>query len=167
MYTHTHTHTHTRVYTRAYPQACRRGPGNGLATVFLRNLSFDTTEAELKTTFEKFGKVRFAKLVLDKITERPRGSGFVQAKLEYLNKDWLYAGTYIYIYSWLCAGKIRCVYLDIYDMISSRYHHDIILISRYTYEYLKMQFSVSAAPRRRPRHRCVRRPQQRAARQSW
>lgn len=46
-------------------------------TVFVRNLPFSTTDAELKTHFEQFGRIRYARVVRDKATDRPAGTGFV------------------------------------------------------------------------------------------
>ncbi|KAI1145639.1 hypothetical protein F4825DRAFT_237553 [Nemania diffusa] len=46
-------------------------------TLFIRNLPFLTTDAELKTHFEQFGRIRYARVVHDKATDRPAGTGFV------------------------------------------------------------------------------------------
>ncbi|KAI1306683.1 hypothetical protein F5Y03DRAFT_137489 [Xylaria venustula] len=46
-------------------------------TIFIRNLPFSTTDAELKTHFEQFGRIRYARVVHDKATDRPAGTGFV------------------------------------------------------------------------------------------
>jgi nucleolar protein 4 len=46
-------------------------------TVFIRNLPFTVTDESLKEHFEQFGGVRFARVVLDRETERPKGTGFV------------------------------------------------------------------------------------------
>lgn len=47
------------------------------STLFIRNLPFTCTDDELKDHFEGFGAVRYARIVLDHGTERPRGTGFV------------------------------------------------------------------------------------------
>ena len=48
-------------------------------TVFVRNLSFNSNEQDLKDMLEQnFGKVIFAKFVIDKATEHPKGTGFVK-----------------------------------------------------------------------------------------
>ncbi|KAI0103775.1 hypothetical protein GGR51DRAFT_523322 [Nemania sp. FL0031] len=47
------------------------------ATLFIRNLPFSTTDAELKAHFEQFGRIRYARVVYDKATDRPAGTGFV------------------------------------------------------------------------------------------
>lgn len=46
-------------------------------TVFVRNLPFIVTDESLQEHFEQFGSVRFARVVLDRETERPKGTGFV------------------------------------------------------------------------------------------
>jgi len=53
-------------------------------TVFIRNLSYDSEEHELKALMEEyFGRVAFAKLVMDKVMGHPRGTAFVK----FLRKD--------------------------------------------------------------------------------
>lgn len=48
-------------------------------TVFIRNLSYDSEESDLKALMEEyFGKVIFAKLVMDKEMGHPRGTAFVK-----------------------------------------------------------------------------------------
>ncbi|KAI1267266.1 hypothetical protein F5Y18DRAFT_379701 [Xylariaceae sp. FL1019] len=47
------------------------------STVFIRNLPFTTTDAELKAHFEQFGRIRYARIVTDRATDRPAGTGFV------------------------------------------------------------------------------------------
>jgi nucleolar protein 4 len=46
-------------------------------TIFIRNLPFTVNDGILKEHFEQFGGVRFARVVLDRETERPKGTGFV------------------------------------------------------------------------------------------
>lgn len=46
-------------------------------TVFIRNLPFTATDESLKEHFEKFGRIRYARIVKDRATERPAGTGFV------------------------------------------------------------------------------------------
>ena len=46
-------------------------------TVFIRNLPFTTTDEQLKAHFELFGRVRYARVVVDRATDRPAGTGFV------------------------------------------------------------------------------------------
>jgi cold-inducible RNA-binding protein len=45
--------------------------------LFVGNLSFDTTENDLQDAFAKFGSVTEANLMMDRMTNRPRGFAFV------------------------------------------------------------------------------------------
>ena len=45
--------------------------------LFVGNLSFDTTETDLKEAFAAFGTVSETNLMMDRMTNRPRGFGFV------------------------------------------------------------------------------------------
>ena len=54
-----------------------RGTDNGTSTLFIRNLPFSSTDESLRDHFEPFGPVRYARVVLDHATERPKGTGFV------------------------------------------------------------------------------------------
>ncbi len=47
------------------------------STLFIRNLPFSSTDESLRAHFELFGPVRYARIVLDHVTERPKGTGFV------------------------------------------------------------------------------------------
>ncbi|KAI2463937.1 RNA-binding domain-containing protein [Annulohypoxylon bovei var. microspora] len=47
------------------------------STLFIRNLPFTTTDEELKSHFEQFGRIRYARIVVDRATDRPAGTGFV------------------------------------------------------------------------------------------
>lgn len=46
-------------------------------TLFIRNLPFTTLDENLKQKFEQFGPVRYARVVMDRNTGRPKGTGFV------------------------------------------------------------------------------------------
>ncbi|QKX56360.1 uncharacterized protein TRUGW13939_03461 [Talaromyces rugulosus] len=46
-------------------------------TIFIRNLPFTTSDETLYEHFKQFGPVRYARIVMDMETERPRGTGFV------------------------------------------------------------------------------------------
>ena len=50
------------------------------SALFLRNLPFGCTDQDLFTHFSRFGRLRYARVVLDPITERSRGTGFVSFK---------------------------------------------------------------------------------------
>src|ERR1041384_5617038 len=45
--------------------------------LFVGNLSFNTTENDLQDAFGAFGTVTEANLMMDRMTNRPRGFGFV------------------------------------------------------------------------------------------
>jgi len=45
--------------------------------LFVGNLSFNTTENDLQDAFAAFGTVTEANLMVDRMTSRPRGFGFV------------------------------------------------------------------------------------------
>ncbi|XP_044717554.1 RNA recognition motif domain-containing protein [Hirsutella rhossiliensis] len=47
------------------------------STVFIRNMPFTTTDEQLKSFFAHFGGVRYARVVIDKVTDKPAGTGFV------------------------------------------------------------------------------------------
>ena len=46
--------------------------------IYVGNLSFKTTEEDLRTAFEAFGAVSAARVVTDKFTGRSKGFGFVE-----------------------------------------------------------------------------------------
>ncbi|MBL8745689.1 MAG: RNA-binding protein [Phycisphaerae bacterium] len=46
--------------------------------LYVGNLSFKTSEQQLREAFEAFGSVTSASLVMDRETGRPRGFGFVE-----------------------------------------------------------------------------------------
>ncbi|KAJ3277347.1 RNA recognition motif-containing protein [Borealophlyctis nickersoniae] len=46
-------------------------------TLFVRNLSFETTQEELNAAFSAFGPLRYARVTMDRTTGRSRGTGFV------------------------------------------------------------------------------------------
>lgn len=48
-----------------------------MTTIYVGNLPFSATEAEVRTLFEQHGTVESVKLVNDRETGRPRGFGFV------------------------------------------------------------------------------------------
>ncbi|KAG6042203.1 hypothetical protein E4U41_003949 [Claviceps citrina] len=47
------------------------------STIFIRNLPFTTTDEQLKAFFSHFGGVRYARVVVDKVTDKAAGTGFV------------------------------------------------------------------------------------------
>jgi RNA recognition motif-containing protein len=46
--------------------------------IYVGNLSFDTTEEQLRGLFEEHGEVLRANIITDRDTGRPRGFGFVE-----------------------------------------------------------------------------------------
>jgi len=46
--------------------------------IYVGSLHFQTSEAELKETFEKYGEVTSAKIIIDKYTGKSKGFGFVE-----------------------------------------------------------------------------------------
>ncbi|CZE47510.1 RNA recognition motif domain-containing protein [Campylobacter geochelonis] len=46
--------------------------------IYVGNLSYRMTEAELRGTFEEFGEVTRARIVKDRETNRSKGFGFVE-----------------------------------------------------------------------------------------
>lgn len=55
--------------------------------LFVGNLPFDVNDADLVTVFSVVGKVRSAKVVLNKKTGRSKGYGFVEMDSEELAKE--------------------------------------------------------------------------------
>ena len=49
-------------------------------TLFIRNVSFDSTEEALRELFEQFGGIEYCKLVVDKRTGHSKGMAFVKFK---------------------------------------------------------------------------------------
>jgi RNA recognition motif-containing protein len=50
--------------------------------MYVSNLSFHTTDDDLRELFEKFGAVSSAKVITDRETGRSRGFGFVEMSSE-------------------------------------------------------------------------------------
>ncbi|NQV00408.1 MAG: RNA-binding protein [Parcubacteria group bacterium] len=46
--------------------------------LYVGNLSYDTTEESLKTTFSEAGTVESANIIVDKYTNRSKGFGFIE-----------------------------------------------------------------------------------------
>ncbi len=46
--------------------------------MYVGNLSFDSTEGDIRGLFEEFGSVASVNLIMDRETGRPRGFGFVE-----------------------------------------------------------------------------------------
>ncbi len=46
--------------------------------IYVGNISFTTSDEDLKALFEQYGEVQNAKVIMDKATGRSRGFGFVE-----------------------------------------------------------------------------------------
>jgi RNA recognition motif-containing protein len=46
--------------------------------IYVGNLSYNMQESELKETFEEYGAVESAKIIIDRMTNRSKGFGFVE-----------------------------------------------------------------------------------------
>jgi RNA recognition motif-containing protein len=46
--------------------------------IYVSNLSFHTTDEDLKTMFSKYGAVTSVKIIFDRLTNRSRGFGFIE-----------------------------------------------------------------------------------------
>jgi cold-inducible RNA-binding protein len=55
--------------------------------LYVGNLSFNTTELELREVFSQYGTVADTKMVMDRETGRPRGFGFVEMGSEQEAKE--------------------------------------------------------------------------------
>ncbi len=49
-----------------------------MKNLFVGNMSFDTTEGELRALFEPFGEITRVQVITDRDTGRPRGFAFVE-----------------------------------------------------------------------------------------
>jgi RNA recognition motif-containing protein len=49
-----------------------------MTKVYVGNLSFETTEDQLRDLFSAFGTVNTVNLITDRMTGRPRGFGFIE-----------------------------------------------------------------------------------------
>ena len=50
----------------------------GTVNIYVGNLPYQMTEEELRQTFEEFGSVKSASILIDRETGRPRGFGFIE-----------------------------------------------------------------------------------------
>jgi RNA recognition motif-containing protein len=46
--------------------------------IYVANVPFKASEQELKGLFEEYGEVSSAKIIMDKVTQRSRGFGFIE-----------------------------------------------------------------------------------------
>ena len=52
-------------------------PADGSVEIYVGNLSYDMTEAQLLAEFEKFGKVNSARIISNRFNNKSKGFGFV------------------------------------------------------------------------------------------
>ncbi len=50
--------------------------------LYVGGIPYDSTEEDLKTAFQGAGNVTFVKIIMDKMTNRPKGFGFVEMETE-------------------------------------------------------------------------------------
>lgn len=55
--------------------------------IYVSNLSFHTTDEDLKKLFGEFGEVSSAKIIIDRTTGRSRGFGFIEMPDEISGKQ--------------------------------------------------------------------------------
>lgn len=46
--------------------------------IYIGNMSFDTTESQLRTAFEGYGEVSSVNIIMDRDSGKPKGFGFVE-----------------------------------------------------------------------------------------
>ncbi|MEX1238070.1 MAG: RNA-binding protein [Cyclobacteriaceae bacterium] len=46
--------------------------------IYVANIPFKASEQELRALFEEYGEVSSAKIIMDKVTQRSRGFGFIE-----------------------------------------------------------------------------------------
>jgi hypothetical protein len=57
----------------------RAGGGNGSCVeIYVGNLSYDMTEAQLRQAFEKYGAVKSARIIENRYNKKSKGFGFVE-----------------------------------------------------------------------------------------
>jgi len=67
------------IFTDSPTNAGQTEDGSGVTqTLYVGNLPFKTTRAELSELFTPFGRVHSARIMIDKVTRKPRGYGFVE-----------------------------------------------------------------------------------------
>ena len=55
--------------------------------IYVANIPFKASEQELKGLFEEYGEVSSAKIIMDKVTQRSRGFGFIEMADEAAGKQ--------------------------------------------------------------------------------
>ncbi len=77
-----------RVLARGKPRGGRgrsggrsRGGDSGCIEIYVGNLSYDMTEAQLRREFEKYGTVKSARIIENRYNKKSKGFGFVEMPL--------------------------------------------------------------------------------------
>ena len=55
--------------------------------IYVGNLSFETTETEIRELFGQYGEVEEVNLITDRETGRPRGFGFIEIRNDQSARD--------------------------------------------------------------------------------
>lgn len=55
-----------------------KAPDLLLMNIYVGNLPYSTTDADLQAMFQEFGSVQSAKVIIDRETQRSKGFGFVE-----------------------------------------------------------------------------------------
>ena len=55
--------------------------------IYVGNLSFETTETEIRELFGQYGEVEEVNLITDRETGRPRGFGFIEIRNDQAARD--------------------------------------------------------------------------------
>jgi hypothetical protein len=54
------------------------GPAGDFVEIYVGNLSYDTTEDQLRREFERYGKVKLARVITNRFSRKSKGFGFVE-----------------------------------------------------------------------------------------
>ena len=57
-------------------------------TLFIKNLSYEATEEDIRQVLEKYGAVKYVLLCIDQLTQHPRGTAFAQFLVLYIFNDY-------------------------------------------------------------------------------
>ena len=79
-------------------------PADGSIEIYVGNLSYDLTEEELKSAFEKYGKVNDARIITNRFNGKSKGFGFVHMP----NREEADAAVAALNDQDLCGRKLKC-----------------------------------------------------------
>src|SRR5271165_1397327 len=67
------------LFSEAYPNwSALKSEGKSMKNIFVGNLSFGSTEQDIRSLFESYGAVDRVSIVTDRESGQPRGFGFVE-----------------------------------------------------------------------------------------